>query len=67
MGEDDDGAESATGPLEGFRTARDIYGVSREYSFGRPSITPDLHHTISKISDSPYQSLDPSQPLSSLS
>ena len=29
-------------------------------------ITPDPHHSISKVSDSPYLSLDPSQPLPSI-
>jgi hypothetical protein len=47
--------------LEGFRTARDSYGILREYPCGKPSITPDHHHSISKVSDSPYLSLDPLQ------
>ena len=45
----------------GFRTAPDSYGVLREYPCGKPSITPDRHHSISEVSDSPYLALNPSQ------
>ena len=43
-----------------FRTERDSYGVLREYTQGKPSITPDRYHTLSEVADSPYLALDPS-------
>ena len=48
-----------------FRTNPDSYGVYREYSCGRPSITPDSHLTLSDISDSPYLALNASTQLKS--
>jgi hypothetical protein len=42
-----------------FRTAKDAYDVFREYSNGKPSITPDDNYTLSDLSDSPYLALDP--------
>ena len=47
----------STGP---FRTECDSYGIYREYSHGKPTITPDRHYNLSDISDSPYLSLDSS-------
>jgi hypothetical protein len=47
-------------PSNLFRTERDSYGVLREYVHGKPSITPDLYHTLTDITDSPYLALDPS-------
>ena len=47
-----------------FQTNPDSYGVYREYSCGRPSITPDSHFTVSDISDFPYHlALNPSTQL----
>jgi hypothetical protein len=43
-----------------FRTEQDGYGVFREYLHGKPSITPDLYHTLTNVTDSPYLALDPS-------
>src|SRR5258707_8220165 len=57
--EDEDDTQSDSGSI--FRTACDSYGILREYPCGKPSITPDNHHSISNISDSPNLSLDPSQ------
>jgi len=34
------------------------YGIIREYSHGRPSITPDQHYNLTEISDSPYIAVD---------
>lgn len=48
-----------------FQTNPDSYGVYREYSCGRPSITPDSHLTLSDISDSPYLALNVSTQLKS--
>jgi hypothetical protein len=42
-----------------FRTATDGYGIFREYSNSKPSITPDENYHLSDISDSPYLALDP--------
>ena len=41
-----------------FRTEPDSYGVLREYAFGKPSITPDKHYTLSTVSDTPHLALD---------
>jgi hypothetical protein len=43
-----------------FRTEPDSYGVFREYLHGKPSITPDLYHTLTDVTDAPYLTLDPS-------
>lgn len=43
-----------------FRTEQDSYGVSREYTYGIPTITPDQQHPLSDVSDSPYLALNPS-------
>lgn len=44
-----------------YRTEPDNYGVLREYSQGKPSITPDEHYSISNVSESPYLALDLSE------
>ena len=36
------------------------YGVYREYSHGKPTITSDRHYNLSDVSDSPYLSLNSS-------
>ena len=44
-----------TTPLEiiPFRTDPDSYGIFREYSHGCPTLTPDEHHNLSDMSESP--------------
>ena len=54
---------NSTGP---FRTECDSYRVYRQYSHGKPSITPDHFYSLSDVLDSPYLSLDPSSPSSIL-
>jgi hypothetical protein len=46
-----------------FRTEPDSFGVFREYSKGKPSITPDKFYSLSDLAASPYLALDPSSPL----
>ena len=41
-------------------TEPDSYGVLREYSQGKPSITPDEHYSLTDVVESPYLALDPS-------
>jgi hypothetical protein len=48
-----------------FHTKPDSYGVYREYSFGRPSITPDIHLILLDVSHSPYLALNTSTQLTS--
>ena len=43
-----------------FQTEHDSYSVLREYTQGKPSITPDQYHTLSEVTDLPYLALDPS-------
>jgi hypothetical protein len=43
-----------------FRTEHNSYGVFREYLHGKPSITPDLSHTLTDVTDTPYLAPDPS-------
>jgi hypothetical protein len=43
-----------------FHTKPDNYGVYREYSFRKPSITPDFHLPLLEVSDSPYLALNTS-------
>ena len=45
-----------------YRTESDSYGVLREYSQGKPSITPDEHYSLMDVLESPYLALpvDPS-------
>jgi len=52
--------EDATQNSYKYHTEPDSYGVIREYSQGKPSITPDEHYSLANVSDSPYLALDPS-------
>jgi hypothetical protein len=52
--------ENATQNPYKYRTEPDSYGVIREYSQGKPSITPDEYYSLADVSDSPYLALDPS-------
>jgi hypothetical protein len=40
-----------------YRTESDSYGVLREYSQGKPSITPDEHYSLMDVLESPYLAL----------
>ena len=51
-------ASSTTVILQPFRTERDQYSIVRTYVHGKPSITPDGHHSLSNLADSPYLALD---------
>jgi Plavaka transposase len=44
-----------------YHTEPDSYGVIRQYSQGKPSITPDEHYSLASVSESPYLALDPSE------
>jgi hypothetical protein len=61
--DDDTSSRSESEAHSPFRTENDSYGVFREYLHGKPSITPDLYHTLTDISDSPYLSSAPDHPL----
>jgi hypothetical protein len=50
-----------------YRTEPDSYGVLREYSQGKPSITPDEHYSLMDVVESPYLALDPSDSQSRIS
>ena len=58
--DDDDISGSEFDAHSPFRSEEDSYGVFREYLHGKPSITPDLYHNLTDITDSPYLALDPS-------
>ena len=58
--DDDISSGSESDARSPFQTQPDSYGVFREYLHRKPSITPDLYHTLCDVSDSPYLALDPS-------
>lgn len=55
-----DSPDSDSGTIRNvFRTVADGYRVFREYSYGKPSITPDENYSLFDVSDSPHHALDP--------
>lgn len=56
----DEVQESPIQNSDRYRTEPDSYGVVREYSQGKPSVTPDEHYRLADVSESPYLALEPS-------